>query len=367
MTMSPPEHATPASNDTAAIASESAEIQAEAGAEASGMSEPNGSGAPARTRFSKRAKLAIRYGIGALILAAVGRQAWRAWSNWRTHADLFEVSYVTMLWALLSYMVGLACFGVYYGLIVRNVKPATAMLACVRAYLFSHPAKYVPGKAMVVVVRVGVLGRVGVGAAAASFTAIFETLSMMAIGGLLGGLLLVLPNGHRTGAAVSFGLGAAFLATVLPWTFGRAVRLLKKGISTIDPADCPSPTRAEAAKLAALGVAGWLAWGLSGVLTVSARSGGEPRPFAEWPRIAGAVLVGTAGGFALPILPGGLGLREGIYNEVTRGILGPDLAIASALALRFVWVVGEVIAVAAISLFAFPIPNETSNSEPANR
>lgn len=365
--MSPPERAISTSNDTSAIDSESAEAQIEAASDSDGKNTSSGSGLSKRTGLSKRAKLAIRYVIGALILAAVGRQAWRAWSNWRVHSDLFEVSYLTMLWALLSYMAGLAIFGIYYGVIVRNVKPATSMLPCVRAYLFSHPAKYVPGKAMVVVVRAGVLGRAGVGAAAASFTAIFETLSMMAIGGLLGGLLLVLPNGHRTGAAVSFGLGAAFLGTVLPWTFGRAVRLLKKGISAIDPADCPSPTWADAGKLAALGAAGWLAWGLSGVLTVSALSGGNLRPLEEWPRIAGAVMVGTAGGFALPILPGGLGLREGIYNEVTRGVLGPDLAIASALALRFVWVLGEVIAVAAISLFAFPIPNETSNSEPANR
>jgi uncharacterized membrane protein YbhN (UPF0104 family) len=61
-------------------------------------------------------------------------------------------------------------------------------------------------------------------------------------------------------------------------------------------------------------------------------------------------MAGTVGGFALPILPGGLGLREGIYHEMTKGVLGPDLAIASALALRFVWVVGELAAALAISV-----------------
>lgn len=330
-----------------------------------GDRSPDGSEASEK-RLPKKVRLVIRYGVGLLILAAVSRQGWRTWAKWQAQGDLFEISYLPMLGSLLAYLTGLVFFGIYYGVIVRGVKPATGMIPCVRAYLYSHPAKYVPGKAMVVVVRVGVLGKAGIGPAAASFTAIFETLSMMAIGGLLGGVLLMMPHGHLMGAAVSFGLGAAFMGTVLPWTFGRAVRLLKKGLPAIDPADCPSPSKADAGKLAALGVAGWLAWGVSGVLTVSALSGGQLRPLVEWPRIAGAVMVGTAGGFALPILPGGLGLREGIYHEVTKGVLGPDLAIASALALRFVWVVGEVIAVAAISLLSDGNPNQVSNSEPSS-
>jgi len=361
MTMSPPDPSNAPPNDLS---------RAETNRRGDEGDGPGGSraGEPETTskkRLSKHARLAIRYGIGLLILAAVSRQGWRTWSKWQAQGDLFEVNYLPLLGSLVSYVIGLGFFGVYYAVIVRSVKPPTAAIPCVRAYLYSHPAKYVPGKAMVVVVRVGVLGKAGVGAAAASFTAIFETLSMMAIGGLLGGVLLILPNGHLTGAALSFGLGAAFFCTVLPWTFGRAVRLLKKGLPAIDPADCPSPSLAEAGKLAALGVAGWLAWGISGVLTVSALSGGELRPLVEWPRIAGAVMVGTAGGFALPILPGGLGLREGIYHEVTKGVLGPDLAIASALALRFVWVVGEVIAVAAISLMSDGMTNQVSNSEPS--
>lgn len=355
--MSPPDPSKPVPNATGDA--EANRLEGDAG-------DPASSGTFAsRKRIPKQARLAIRYGVGLLILAAVSRQGWRTWSKWQAQGDLFEISYVPMLGSLVAYLAGLICFGIYYGVIVRGVKPATAMIPCVRAYLYSHPAKYVPGKAMVVVVRVGVLGKAGVGPAAASFTAVFETLSMMAIGGLLGGVLLILPQGHPMGAAVSFGLGVAFLGTVLPWTFSRAVRLLKKGLPAIDPSDCPCPSWADAGKLAALGVAGWLAWGISGVFTVSALSGGQLRPLAEWPRIAGAVMVGTAGGFALPILPGGLGLREGIYHEVTKGVLGPDLAIASALALRFVWVVGEVIAVAAISLMSDGIPNQVSNCEPS--
>lgn len=68
----------------------------------------------------------------------------------------------------------------------------------------------------------------------------------------------------------------------------------------------------------------------------------------------GAMILGTVGGFALPILPGGIGLREWIIDELTGGLLGPDLAIASALGLRFVWVVAELVAAAVIALVPTP-------------
>jgi hypothetical protein len=353
MTMSPPDHANRTADRSAGIIPASEEA----------ADDPDaliGSDGDIVKGRPKKLKMAIRYAIGLLILFAVSRQVTRTWSNWRVQSDLFEVSYGPMLAAVAAYVGGLVAFGFYYGVIVRNVRPSLGHLPSLRAYLLSHPAKYVPGKAMVVVVRIAILGREGVGPAAASFTAIFETLSMMALGGLLGAILLILPGGHRLGATLSLGMGVAFLATVLPWTFGKAVRILKKGVPKIDPADCPRPGSREVLKLTILGTGGWLAWGISGVLVVSALSGGNLRPLEEWPRIAGAVMVGTAGGFALPLLPGGLGLREGIYAEVTKGVLGPDLAIASALALRFVWVVGEVIAVAAISLIPEPrveLPN----------
>jgi hypothetical protein len=306
--------------------------------------------APGRKGLPKRVRTALRWAIGAVVLAAVGRQIIRTWENWQAKGDLFQVSMGPMAAAGALYVFGLIAFGLYYAVIVRNVSPATSVLASVRAYLLSHPAKYVPGKAMVVVVRVGVLGRAGASGTVATLTAIYETLSMMAMGGLLGGVLLLMPRRHPAGAGLSFALGAAFLVTVLPWTFGKAVRLLKKGLPRIDPAECPRVTASEAAKLIGLGTLGWAAWGLSAVLVASSLNGGRLWPVSDWPRIAGAVMAGTVGGFALPILPGGLGLREGIYHEMTKGVLGPDLAIASALALRFVWVVGELAAALAISV-----------------
>ena len=53
------------------------------------------------------------------------------------------------------------------------------------AYLVSHLGKYVPGKAMVVVMCAGMSVPFGAGAATAAIATFYETLVMMASGGLL--------------------------------------------------------------------------------------------------------------------------------------------------------------------------------------
>ncbi|MFM7592715.1 MAG: hypothetical protein ACKO85_13090 [Isosphaeraceae bacterium] len=305
-------------------------------------------------------KWAIRAGklvVIALVLGSFGRQLSRSWNR----LPEFQPDLPLLALSGLLYVIGLVVFGFYYARVVRLVAPKVNPVESIRAYILSHPAKYVPGKAMVVVIRVGLISRSGARATAAMLSALYETLSMMAIGGLLGAILLAMPPAHPMAAWLSAGVGAAFLATVLPMTFSRAARLLKKGLATIEPEDSPSPGRSDWPALVLFGVTGWLCWGLSQVaVVVSLDTEGAFRP-SELPRVAGGVMLATVGGFALPILPGGLGLREWILNEVTGGVLGADLAIASAIVLRFVWIIAELVAAAAVGL----IPSRATSNTPA--
>ena len=312
-----------------------------------------------RKAFPKWAKTVLRLVIAAVVLAAVGRQISLTWNRWQAKSALFEINPTLLVGSGVFYIAGLVAFGLYYWQVVRLVEPRACVMPCMKAYILSHPAKYVPGKAMVVVIRVGLLARHGVRPTAAVLTALYETLSMMAIGGLLGGLLLVLPPAHPLGAVLSAGLGVAFLGTVLPWTFGTAVKLLKKGLSAIEPADLPVVRGRAVGPLLFWGVLGWGFWGMSQVLVVAGLSPGHELSIQLWPRVMGGMMLGTVGGFALPVLPGGLGLREMVIDEVTGGVLGPDLAIASALGLRFVWVVAELVAAAVVAVLpgAAEIPN----------
>ena len=307
-----------------------------------------------KKRFPKWLKVAVKLAIGGVVLWAVGQQILMTWDRWQAKTADFGLNITLLVTSGIFYIFGLMAFGIYYARVVQMVAPLISTFTCLKAYILSHPSKYVPGKGMVVVIRVALLTKAGARTTAAILTALYETLSMMAIGGLLGSALLFIPPSHPIGALLSLALGLAFLATVLPFTFGRAVRILKKGLHSIEPGDLPTPTIPDIRALLLWGVLGWLLWGVSQVLVVTALDPHQSVSVSHWPRVMGAMMLGTVGGFALPILPGGIGLREWIIDELTGGLLGPDLAIASALGLRFVWVVAELVAAAVIALVPTP-------------
>ncbi len=64
--------------------------------------------------------------------------------------------------------------------------------------------------------------------------------------------------------------------------------------------------------------------------------------------VTAGVALATVAGFVVAVLPGGLGVREGVLMYVLGPTLGDDLAVVAALALRLVWVAAEVLAAAVL-------------------
>ena len=83
------------------------------------------------------------------------------------------------------YLAGLTLFGVFFDRIMKASPTPVRLGPAVRAYLISHLGKYVPGKAMVVVMRVGLVTPYGARPATAAFATLYETLVMMAAGALI--------------------------------------------------------------------------------------------------------------------------------------------------------------------------------------
>ena len=63
-----------------------------------------------------------------------------------------------------------------------------------------------------------------------------------------------------------------------------------------------------------------------------------------WPLVTASVALATVAGFVVAVLPGGLGVREGVLMATLAPAVGEDAAVVSALALRLVWVAAEVVA-----------------------
>jgi hypothetical protein len=72
--------------------------------------------------------------------------------------------------------------------------------------------------------------------------------------------------------------------------------------------------------------------------------------------VIGSVALATVAGFAVAILPGGLGVREGMLMATLQPAIGPETAVIAALALRLTWLIGEVLIALVLSLIRPRLP-----------
>ena len=56
------------------------------------------------------------------------------------------------------------------------------------------------------------------------------------------------------------------------------------------------------------------------------------------------------------VLPGGIGVREGVLMATLAPAVGADVAVVAALALRLAWVLGELLAAAVLTVARPPLP-----------
>ena len=97
-------------------------------------------------------------------------------------------------WLLVSgllYLVGILPEGLFWHRALRSLGQDVPLGRTLRAYYIGHLGKYVPGKAVVVVMRTGLVCGPGVDASIAAASVFLETLTMMAAGAFLAAVLLV--------------------------------------------------------------------------------------------------------------------------------------------------------------------------------
>ena len=137
---------------------------------------PNG----ARKKWLKRAFHAV---ILVVTIAFVGRQIVVAQAEMRTHPVHLKVGWLAA--SGLGYGLGLAILGVTWHVVLTDQRAGAGFGRTLRAYLISHVGKYVPGKAMVIVIRCGLLAPAGVSVGLVTLTSFYETFASMGTGALL--------------------------------------------------------------------------------------------------------------------------------------------------------------------------------------
>jgi hypothetical protein len=311
----------------------------------------------ARARWKRFAKLAVKGVLAVVVLAYLYRHVARTWRDLGEHGQTVRVDPAWAVAGGVLYLAGLSACGVFYARVMRaSAAPVSAAVA-VRAYLISHLGKYVPGKAMVVVMRVGLTSPYGARPATAALATFYETLAMMAAGAAAAALGFATGPGpvQLVPMALSLGLAVLLLAVVEPRVFPRVSTLLTMPFPNVGPDALPALSWRLLGAGLLWSLAGWVLLGLSQVAVVRAVSPAGVAP-AWWPVVTAGVALATVAGFVVAVFPAGLGVREWVLMETLAPAVGDEnTAVVSALALRLVWVAAEA-AASGVLAFVRPAP-----------
>ncbi len=305
---------------------------------------------------------AVKLLIVALVLAFVHRTLVDAWHG----LDQYEWE-LRPGWFLLAgglYLLGLLPAAVFWYRVLHVLGQHPRWGETMRAYYIGHLGKYVPGKAMVVVIRAGLIRSHRVQTGLAAVSVFVETLTMMAVGAFVAAAFLAtraLAGPLDTPEAAGFAdqavalFGKHFLLVVavglmivaglptVPQVFRRLVRLA--GVGRSDPEIADKLQRLGFGTLAL----GWLlmlvGWGLLGVSfwAILQAIGTENLSLAaDLPLYTAAVSLAMVAGF-LSLIPGGAVVRELVLLELIAPRFGETAAFVSALLLRLAWLLSELV------------------------
>jgi uncharacterized membrane protein YbhN (UPF0104 family) len=258
----------------------------------------------------------------------------------------------------LLYAIGLIPGGMVLGEATKSLGHSVSLRGTLSAQIIGHLGKYVPGKAMVVVLRAGRLAELNVPLKVGTVAVFLETILMMAVGAALSGCIvafLPVPVWIAAGALIG-GIGAA-IPTTPPIL--RLV-LLKIGVGRKQENDAAPRIGARIGHswrffcLAWIWQSvGWFLIGGSFAAVVLAIPGSPPEQadhvviLASIAAMALAMVVGFAS-----LLPGGAGIRELTLAIVLAPIVGNSRALLAAILARLLFIAIEFLAaglVAAVS------------------
>ncbi|MDR0869761.1 MAG: flippase-like domain-containing protein [Planctomycetaceae bacterium] len=254
----------------------------------------------------------------AKILIVLAVAVWVGWELYKSWDKASQLNWKPdILWLTLSgifYIIGYAPAAVFWRYAMVSLGQKPNWYETFRAYYIGHLGKYIPGKAMVVIMRSGMLDPARTRMSVAAAAVFLETLTMMASGAFLAAVILVvwfrsIPYGNYL---TILALGA-MLVSGLP-VFPPVFRILAKklGVGKNDP---DIDEKLAGLKWTTL-LTGWLlmlpAWTFLGLgLWATVRGIGiDPGTLSETlPRFTLAATLSIVLGF-VAMIPAGAGVRE---------------------------------------------------------
>jgi uncharacterized membrane protein YbhN (UPF0104 family) len=262
-------------------------------------------------------------------------------------------------WLVLSgflYLVSQLPSGLFWHSLLRSLGQRVTTGRALRAYYIGHLGKYVPGKAMVVVLRAVLVGQPHVKTSLAVVAVFYETFTTMAVGALLASIIAALSGANIWLIAAAIGTAILVGLPTIPPVFSRLMRLLPTKSSQPDNAR-HSPFHIPYVPL----LIGWLTiavgWFLAGAsLWATVRAIGVEDSFSisQMPLYTATIALAVVFGF-ISMLPVGIGVRDLALMQLLAPRLdqftdhnGQAMALIAVIVLRLVWLAAEALLSAAL-------------------
>ncbi len=268
----------------------------------------------------------------------------------------WQASPSQLLLCAACYAIGLLPANWYWRQCLLAMDQRAPWLATSWAYFFGNLGKYFPGKAMVIILRLGALAQYQFKKMATAITIFMETLTMMAVGGALASICLIILNLDWRLTLLAVGLLICTFLPTMPPILRIVICKLQRGVpaETLGQWTSRIHTGLILKGWFAMAIT-WLFWGLSLQCVLNGL------PIAETSDATGTqLLLSSLGACALAVvlgfvslLPGGAGVREVVLSTILAPVVGPAAALCSALWLRVVWLATELAMVAVLAVARF--------------
>jgi len=249
------------------------------------------------------------------------------------------------------YLVGSLPSAVFWHHVLLQADQRVSLGETLRAYYISQLGKYVPGKWMVIYLRRVALFSPAENTVVAA-SVFFETLTSLTVGAAFSAVVLtiwypqhLLLIGAAVGSTVLLGI------PTIPKVFQWLIQVL--GVAKLNPTTGAKLSRVTLRSFVIAWVTIAMGWALQGMglwATLRAMGAVHAGPFENLALHSTAISLGVVAGF-ISQLPGGLGMREWVSAELVEPQYGAAVAMSSAVLLRFVLLVSELV----ISIILYPM------------
>lgn len=296
-----------------------------------------------------RALRALEWAAALLVLAFLVRYVAVHWEGIAAHRWSLRPARLVLgsALALLAY----SGFVLLWKRLLAVLGSPLSLVDAHRIWYFGNLGRYVPGKVLQLAGTAYLARAKGVSPVLAVAASLISQLFVVAAGGVLAAVMVPAAAGGEAAGIRAAGMaaGAVFALLVLTPLFGRVHRL---ALRLARRSEHWAPIRwRERAWLFAGAVLAWVALGGGFFFFLSSIT---PLPDGSFWPVAGICAAGYLAGWLAVFVPGGIGVREGVYALLLAQLVPGPVAAAAAILARLWLTLVELAAAAALAaVFGF--------------